>query len=281
MSASPAPGDRPQRKLGLFGGFGVLVGGGCLLVALVSVFNVAFDWNLALSVYGTDTALPTHWEEVFGLAAAGVLLVVLSLFGSQVTHRFREAKGKPLVRVGIIVVAVALLVLVGRGVQVLALTSTYGSMLAYYATDGDLDDVRGELAKGPDREALDRAVSRAAQYDNADALALLLEAGADMMQETREYKHCPLAGGVGARFIEVALKHGVTPATCVDGEAAVYWVVHRDKDGDAETARSVKLLTDAGWSATAKPESDDMTPRALAEQRKLPETVAALEAAGG
>lgn len=277
-----SPSDqRPARKLGLLGGFGVLIGGGCLLVALVSVFNVAFEWDLALSVYGSDTALPTHWEEVIGLAAAGLILVVLSLFGSQVSHRFREAKGKPLVRVGIIVVAVALLVLVGRGVQVLALTSTYGSMLAYYATDGDLDDVRAELAKDPDREALDRAVSRAAQYDNAAALDLLLEAGADMMQETREYKRCPLAAGVGAQFIEVALKHGVTPATCVDGEAAVYGVVDGDRNGDADTAKAVKLLTDAGWSATAKPEGYDRTPQALAEQRKMPETVAALTAAGG
>lgn len=86
---------------------GVLLGGGCLLVALISVFNTAFDLNLSLGVYGTSTRLPSSYEEVAALAAAGVLLIALSMFRGLVRRRSAAAKGKPLVRVGIIVGALA------------------------------------------------------------------------------------------------------------------------------------------------------------------------------
>jgi hypothetical protein len=253
---------------GLFGTIVLLVGAGCLLVALVSVFNVAFDLKLALQVSGSSTALPTHYEEVIGLAAVGVLLIGLTLFGGLVKRKFVAARGKPLVRAAILLGALGLLVLVGRGLQVLALVNTYGSMLAYYATDGDLADVEAELAKNPDRETLNAALGRAAQYDNAGALALLLQHGADMRDG------CVLRG-TNYEFTRTAIEHGVRPETCGGGEAAV-WDAVRDGKDDADVARTVTALIGAGWSATATSEFDRRSAREVAEDNGWTATVQAL-----
>lgn len=263
-------------RIGVFAGIGILVGLGCLVIALISVFNTAFDLDLALGVSGTKTALPNSYDAVAGLAGVGVLLIALSLFGSAVLNKFADARGKPLLRVGIIVGALALLGIVGRGLQIVFLTATYGSMLAYYATDGDLDDVRAELAKGPSRADLDEAVSRAAQYDNAAALALLLEAGADFKGESAppEQRRCYLVGA-SAEFIETALAHGVTAATCPGGDAAI-WEAVRFGDSDEATARAVTLLRGAGWSTTATPEYDARSPASLAGEKKWAQTLSAL-----
>jgi hypothetical protein len=268
-----------RSERGLFGTLVILVGGGCLLVALLGVFNTAFELKLALSVSGTNTPLPDSYDVVAGVAAAGVLLIGLAMFGGFVRDKFAAAKGKPLVRVGIILGALALLALVGRGLQVLALTQTYGSMLAYYATDGDLADVKAELARGPDTAALDAAVGRAGQYNNAAALALLLEAGADLRDssETEERRRCALMGR-SFDFIKTAIDHGVKPDACPRGETAVYEAVRFGED-DAEVARIVALLLSAGWSATAAPEYDKQTPKDLAAQKKWTATLQALAAA--
>lgn len=265
-----------EQEIGIFGILGVAIGGGCLLVALLSVFNVAFALELELQVYGTGTKLPTHWEEVIGLAAIGALLVALTLFGGFVRRRFAAAKGRPLVRVGILVGAAALLAAAFRGLQIVALVHTYGSMLAYYATDGDLDDVRAELAKGPDRSALDQAVGRAAQYDNEAALALLLAAGADMRDASspEQHRRCALVGR-SAAFVKTALDHGVTPDACPRGEAAVWEAVQHGKD-DAEAAEIVALLTGAGWSATAVPDHDRRSAAEIAAAKQWTRTSAAL-----
>lgn len=253
-----------------------MVGGGCLLVALISVFNTAFNLKLALKVSGSKTALPSTYEEVAGLAAAGILLIGLTLFGGLVSRKFKEAKGRPLVRVGILVGAVGLLVLVFRGLQILALVNTYGSMLAYYATDGDLADVKAELAKKPDREALDEAVHRAGQYNNARALALLLEAGADMRDSSRppERRSCALMER-SYDFVKTALDHGVRPDSCPDSTTAVWSTVRHGRD-DAEVARTVTLLIGAGWSATPTPKYDRSSAKALAAKNNWPQTLAAL-----
>jgi hypothetical protein len=268
-----------KSERGLFGTLVILVGGGCLLVALLGVFNTAFELKLALKVSGTRTPLPDSYDVVAGVAAAGVLLIGLAMFGGFVRDKFAAARGKPLVRVGILLGALALLALVGRGLQVLALTQTYGSMLAYYATDGDLADVKAELAKGPDTEALDAAVGRAGQYNNAAALALLLEAGADMRDssETEERRRCALMGR-SFDFIKTAIDHGVKPDACPNGETAIYEAVRFGND-DAEVAKIVTLLLSAGWSPTAAPEYDKQTPRDLATQKKWTATLQALEAA--
>lgn len=261
---------------GILGFLVMAVGGGCLLIALVGVLNTALNLKLALSVSGSSTPLPSSWDEVIGLAAVGVLLIGLTLFGGLVRRKFAEAKGRPLVRVGIIVGALALLGLVGRGLQIVALKSTYGSMLAYYATDGDLDDVKAELAKGPDREALDSAVSRAAQYNNAGALALLLKAGADMRDSSRpeDRRRCALVGR-SHDFIKTALDHGVKPDACPNGETAVWEAVRHGRD-DQEVAKTVALLIGAGWSATATPEFDKQAPAKIAADKKWTATVQAL-----
>src|SRR5688572_12433786 len=94
-----------QAEGGVLGILGLLIGGGCLLIAGVSVINVAFDLDLALSVHGTSTALPTSYEEVIGLAACGLLVVGLTVFGGVVRRRFVAAKGRPMVRVGILLAA--------------------------------------------------------------------------------------------------------------------------------------------------------------------------------
>lgn len=261
---------------GILGFLVIAIGAGCLLVALASVFNTAFDLKLSLSVYGTSTPLPRSWDEVIGLAAVGVLLIALTLFGGLVRRQFAAAKGKPLVRVGIIVGAVALLGLVGRGLQIVALKGTYGSMLAYYATDGDLDDVKAELARGPDREALDNAVSRAAQYNNAGALALLLKAGADMRDSTspESRRRCALVGR-SHDFIKTAIDHGVKPDACPNGETAVWEAVKHGRD-DQEVAKTVALLVGAGWSASAVPEYDKRPPAKIAADKKWTATLQAL-----
>jgi len=264
---------------GIIGILGILIGGGCVLVALLGVLNTALGLDLALSAYGTSTPLPRSYGECAGLAAAGVLLMALTVFGGFVRRKFTEAKGKPLVRAGILLGALVLLVMVGRGLQIVALTSTYGSMLAYYATDGDLDDVKAELAKRPDRSALDQAVGRAAQYNNAPALALLLEAGADMRESTRPEPHrrCPLLGR-SYQFVKTAIDHGIKPDACPKGEAAIFEAVEEGRD-DEEVAKTVTLLLGAGWSSTASPEHDRRSAKAIAADKKWSKTLAALNGA--
>jgi hypothetical protein len=269
-----APSER-----GIFGTIFMFIGGGCLLVALISVFNTAFDLHLALRFSGSRTPLPDSYEAVIGLAAVGALLIALTMFGGLVARKFAAAKGKPLVRVGIIVGALALLALAGRGLQIIALVQTYGSMLAYYATDGDLEDVKSELARKPDTEVLDAAVGRAGQYNNAPALALLLAAGADMRDssEPEERRRCALMGR-SFEFIKTALDHGVKADACPNGETAIYEAVRFGED-DAEVARIVALLIQGGWSPTAAPTYDKKTPRDLAAEKKWSATLQALEAA--
>lgn len=263
-------------EIGVFGGICMLVGGGCVLVSLVSAINTMFDLHLALGAHGSSTPLPNSWDGVIGLFAVGVLIVVLSVFGSFVLAKFAEAKGKPLVRIGIIAGALTLLGLSFRGLQVVALTMTYGSMLAYYATDGDLEDVKSRLADKPPKEHLDEAVSRAAQYNNAAALKLLLEAGADMRQSTKPEarRRCPLLGR-NYEFTKTALEHGVKMDSCPRGEEAVYAAVN-DSKSDEEAEKVVKLLVAAGFSTTAKPEYARQNPLELANSKKWPQTVKAL-----
>ena len=211
----------------------------------------------------------------------GVLLIGLSYFGSFVTGKFKDAKGKPLVRVGILAGAFGLLFLVGRGLQVMALVSTYGSMLAYYATDGDLEDVKAELEKEPSPEDLDAAVGRAAQYDNVEALKLLLAAGANLNDETGdpEYRSCILGNGdLSLDFVKVALDAGTTAQTCPKPEEVVYRVV--SSSDDAPAAAKIPLLVAAGFPVDTHPDYTEETPLAAAQKENKSATVAALQAAG-
>lgn len=276
MQRTP-PAPVPASGPGILALFGVLIGAGCLLVGAISVPNTLFDLDLALRVGGSRTALPDSWDAVAGLVAVGVALIVLSLFGSWVIGRFQAAAGRPLLRVGIVVSAVTLLLVVGRGVQVLALTQTYGSMLAYYATYEDVSALQAELVDAPDRDDLDQAVDRAAQYDNEAALALLLDAGADLRAESMppEHRRCAIVGRSLA-FVRVAFAHGVTPATCPNGETAIWEAVKWGTEEDAATAELVVLLRAAGWSPTAT--GDEQTPAQIAAAKGWTATVRALSA---
>ncbi|MCO4763073.1 MAG: hypothetical protein KC502_16265 [Myxococcales bacterium] len=265
----------PKREITLMGYISLLIGAGCLLIAGIGVVNTAMDLDLVLRVSGAKTPLPNSYDVSGGLAAVGLLIIGLTLFGGFVRDKFANAKGKPLVRVAILAVAATFLLVAGRAVQVVALVNTYGSMLAYYATDGDLDDVKSELAKSPSVSELDSAVSRAAQYNNAGALKLLLAAGANFKDESSdpEIRRCAL--GSNLAFVKVAVDHGVTPQTCANGEAMVHGFVDGKTD-DAETAKIVKLLIGAGFSVAAKPEYEKRTALEVAKEREMPLTAAAL-----
>ncbi len=275
---APAPAPAQDDGIGLFGLFGILIGGGCMLMSVAGLINTIFDLELSLRVYGSRTELPDNYETCAGLAAFGILLIGLSFFGSFVMRKFKEAKGKPLVRIAIVVGAVVLLVVAGRGLQVAALVNTYGSMLAYYSTDGDLEDVKAELAKDPSREDLDQAVGRAAQYDNVGALKLLLEHGADLRDSTSgEYKRCALSS-VGPEFVKVALDHGVTPETCPDPKEVVWDAVRSHQDDDEKAAQVVTMLIEAGWPKVTSPEfAKDETPLDFAQERGMKKTAKAIE----
>ena len=268
--------EKKSNGPGILGIFGILVGLGVLLVALISVPNTLFDLHLALKVGGSRTKLPDSWGTVGAVAGMGGLILVLSAFGTFVMNAFRNAKGRPLVRVAILVGAAVTLTIFGRAVQVLALTMSYGSMLAYYATYEDVSALKGALASPQDAEDLDAAVSRAAQYDNEAALALLLDARGDLRAATKpeDRRRCLLTNRSTA-FVKVALDHGVTPATCPNSEDLI-WQDVKFNETDAETAQTVALLLAKGWSATVTPEPGDKDALTMAKEKAWPLTAAAL-----
>lgn len=278
--APSAPAD-PPRERGLVAKFGLLVGLVTLGLAAVSAINTAFDLELSLSSYGAATPLPDSWDFVIGLLAAGVLVLGLTFFGSAVSRSFRNAKGRPLVRIAIVLGALALLGGVGRGVQVAALLSTYGSMLAYYCTDvGTVDEVKEELADDPSAEALDRCMYRAAQWGRTDLLAPVVKAGGDFRDasSSEDHRRCVLHGaGVDATFAAEAIRLGASPATCPDSEALIHYRVSAARRADdEETVALVTALAKGGWSVAATPDFSEQSPRQLAEKRKLTATAAAL-----
>jgi hypothetical protein len=285
MTQVRGPDEQGKRGMGMFAGFWLLVGLACLGVSALSALNTAFDLNLALGSYGAQTALPSHWEEVAGLTMASLLIIGLSLFGSKVANLFRDAKGRPLVRAGITAGAIFLLAVVGRGLQIVALTSTYGSMLAYYCTeDGTLDDVKGELEDGATPEELDRCLSRTAQWDRHDLLETVIGAGANFRDESSEaeYRHCVLASDVSLAYVNKAIALGAKPGACGSSDAMIWERVRFTRPGgDEKTAEIVKVLLEAGWSPEARREGEEKSALELAREDKLEKTVAVLEGAAG
>lgn len=262
-----------SEKRGLFATFWLLVGYAILGVAGISVFNVLFDLNLALGTRGSSgTALPNDWESVIMLAIAGTLIVALAYFGSAVVRAFKGSKG-PGGRIAVVVGALALLTLGGLGLQRLALTSTYGSMFVYYCTDeGDIEDVRDELAAGVTDEELDRCIGRTAQWDRHDLLPDIIEAGGDFEQATveEEFRRCVLGRDVSVEYVKAAVELGATPSTCPNADDLVATVVRHARNGeDADVAEKVTLLRGAGWSTEGAKEH--------AENAKLSKTLEALE----
>jgi len=281
MSATQEPQNPKQkRKMGLFATGSLLVGLVALGVTALSALNTLFDWNLALGTRGATTPLPRHWDSVMGLGAASVLIIGLTYFGSTVSGMYKNAKGKPLTRVGIVGGALVLLVLVGRGLQIMALTSTYGSMLAYYCTDeGTVEDVLGELEADPSPEALDRCLGRTAQWDRDDLLPHVIGAGGNFMDETSNYRSCVLGSDVSLAYIETAISLGASPETCFNSERLIVDKVSRGRaSDDAKIAAIVAALLKAGWTTEAPSEYDNVTAEQAAEKNKLDKTLAVLRA---
>lgn len=261
-------------KYGWLSGFGMMIAALGLVFCAISALGVIFGFELEVS----GAALPSDWPSVGILTGAILLIGALSIYGAFMTTKFKAAKGKPMVRVALVVIGFGLVVLTFRITQVIVLKDMYGSMLAYYATDGDLDDVKDELADSPTPEQLDDAVSRAARYDNVGALKLLLAAGGGFTDRGSDaHKNCPLnTGGVGLEFVQIALAAGAKPDTCPNSQNLIYEKVRYGQADDAEMAKIVTALRGAGWPADTKPERSKQTPLQAAEKRKMPLTTAAL-----
>ena len=279
--------DRPpKRQMGVLAGIVTLIGVVLLGVTCLSAVNTAFGWRLSIGAHGAATALPTSWDAVAGLGAAGVLLIGLAGFGSRVSGLYADAKGRPLLRVLIIAAAIGLLVLTFRGLQIVALTQTYGSMLAYYCTDeGTLEDVERELASQPSAQALDACVRRSAQWNRADVLAPVFAAGGDFMMASGaegSFRSCVLGYDVDIEYVETALRLGVTPATCAHSEHVIFARVRGAAVADdASVAHIVETLLAAGWSPHSTNEEGDQTALELAERTGLRATADVLRAASG
>ena len=282
MTGNRAEGQT-RRGMGVLGSIFLMVGVLALGISLLSALNTAFDWNLALGTHGTATPLPSDWGAVLGLAAASVLIIALTYFGSTVSNLYASAKGKPLQRLGILAVAGLLLVLAGRGLQVVALTATYGSMLAYYCTDeGSLEDVQAELDDGPTAEELDACLSRTAQWDRADLLEPVIAAGGtfeDASQPDEERRYCVLGSDVSLAYVEKAIELGASPQTCARSATLLTDKVRGTKPGeDEQTAVIVERLLAAGWRADVPGEFSELDAVQEARKRKLTRTLAVLEA---
>ncbi|WP_146157253.1 hypothetical protein [Enhygromyxa salina] len=278
----PKPESKPKREMGAVGMISMLIGFAILAVTVLSAANTAFDLNLALGSHGATSPLPNNWEAVIGLGAAGVLWIALTYFGSTVVGMFKDAKGNTGKRVGVIVGALVLLVVAGRGLQVVALTWSYGSMLAYYCTDvGTIEDVQDEL-EGATPEALDACLGRTSQWDRADLLEVVIGAGATFEDATTEpeFRYCVLSGDVSLEYVEKAVALGATPQNCPKSESLIQAKVSGTSDQDDETmAKIVAALLAAGWSADAVSEFDPVKAVEHAKQRNQPATLAVLEGA--
>ncbi|MGB1276683.1 MAG: hypothetical protein ACPG77_13120, partial [Nannocystaceae bacterium] len=258
----------------------LFVGLAGLALTALSALNTAFGWKLALGTRGATTPLPRYWDSVFGLGAASILIIGLTYFGSTVTGMYQNAKGKPFARMGILLGALVLLVVAGRGLQVVALTSTYGSMLAYYCTDeGTVSDVLSELEDDPSPESLDNCMGRTAQWDRHDLLTHVVGAGANFMDETSDYRSCVLASDVSLEYIETAISLGASPTTCVNSERLIVDKVRRaSADEDEQVATIVAVLLKAGWTTEATSEFNNTTAEQEAKKNKLVKTLAVLQA---
>ncbi|NVB40471.1 hypothetical protein G6O69_21705 [Pseudenhygromyxa sp. WMMC2535] len=279
----PSDPSKARPELSRFGMVVSLIGWLCLLIAAIGVPNTAFDWGLQLEFYGTATDLPDNYEVCAGLAAVGALIVGLTWFGRGLRTTWARFEGRRWAQVGVAAGAALMLVVIGRALQVVVLTNTYGSMLAYYAADGQADELRDILEDGSvPEEDIDEAVFRAVFHDQPESLAALLEHGADLRQSTSEEQSCVLAGA-STQLIEVAATYGVGPERCACGDDLIGQVVVEGVH-DGEVASAVEALIAAGWSPAAPYGAsyrDPITPLELAKEREFEATIAVLEVALG
>jgi len=250
---SESSGGSNESTRGAFSTLVLVFGYAIVFFAAVSAANVAFDLKLALGARGgSATPLPTNWESVIMLAAAGVLVVGLTYFGGAVKRAFKGSKG-PAGRVAVVLGTLVFLVLAGRGLQVLALTSTYGSMFVYSCTDeGDIEDVRESLEAGVTDAELDRCISRTAQWDRHDLLPDIIAAGGNFEQKSmgEEWTRCVLGPGVSLEYIRTAVELGANAKTCPKSEGLIEQLRRHVEPGQEEELEAlVPLLIEAGWEA--------------------------------
>lgn len=148
-------------------------------------------------------------------------------------------------------------------------------MLASYGTDGDLDDLRSELATDPDLKARGGALSRPAQYDSGSALPLLLAAGAHV----RARRPAPLrARRSQPRIHQDRHRPRRPPWHSPGGEIAIREAVPFGTR-DVEVAPIVDLLIGAGWPVSPASTPGQKTAVELATAEQSPRTLAPLSRA--
>ncbi len=260
-----------KNEMGIAAILGVLIGLVAVALGFFSMFNTAMGWHAGLRVYGTSTPLPDTWDAAIGLTLAGVLIAAMSWSASWL---WRRVRGTSSIASKIAISAMALLTcaLMGWSIRYLALINTYGSMLAYYCTDGSLENVRAELANHPQQTALREALFRAAQYNNLDALRLLLAADADPRPEA---DHLMDFSREGFAFTEQLLAAGRLAAHDFTDQAQM-WRAVRGAGEDQDTARMVCHLQRLGFSADVVPRGQSETVLQIAQRRRLTQTIRAL-----
>ncbi len=238
------PTSTPRRRTSNGLGFAAfllyLISGGLLFVGALGALNTAFELDLSMRYRGMSSSLPAHWDEVSGLLLIGCALLLLTFFASAVKNVYQRARSKQ--RIFILAGALVFIVAIARGVQVLLLLGTYGSLLGYYCTDaGSLSDVETRLPAARPSE-LSECLFRASQYNRVELLVPLFEAGADFTER------CPLHVESSLAFIEEALSLGVRAQSCSDDADLLKNMVQLGLVQDDERlAQQARLLLAAGW----------------------------------
>lgn len=252
----------------LIAGLGVLA---LLLLGLLTLF-IESGFSLSGAGLGPELRVATYVATVGVALLLGALVAFLTLLAVE------ALPDRLVLRALVCTLGLVAAASVVHASRLVVLKTRYGSLLAYYAATGDLPGLREELADEPTAEALARALGRAARKGNTGALPLLLAAGADFQTagsgELRT--ECLLSNRrVGLEFVEIALAHGVTPATCANSEALIWFKVSSGRQ-DAPTAEMVRRLRAAGWSPDSRPDGADESSAQLADARGFAATLAAL-----
>lgn len=180
-------------KLGMTARIGIMVGVGLLMVTMISLFSIYTGKNLSLRIYGTSTALPTGLDECYLMGASGIIILAGSIFSSFMWHKIKikqTIQGKLLLLISSLAIVIGL----GRAIQLQVLKASYGSMAAWYAADNQYELLKVELEKGQTEDVLDDVMYRALQYKNAKIFALALDFDAKPFIRYAGGKKCGLEG---------------------------------------------------------------------------------------
>jgi len=148
-----------------------LFGGLCGLITIVSVFNVAFDLELGLRVYGSSTELPTEWMAVIALAVVSVITLGISAIMTSMWVRQQFQTYTWLKWATPIVITLVL----AFGFYAAYYNIEYAGPLHYAARSNDIEAVKEELQEGVDDKDYRYAVDECIELDHLEILKLLLE----------------------------------------------------------------------------------------------------------